>query len=204
MIVPPDPLLLPPPSPVTVKLPVVLVSEMPGTFPPIDETLVRDRVPPVPLRLTAAPAVVVTFTSLVETPDTAPPLSPVDVVVTMLSPRTVLLAASATVLPMVVVGGPAFIAGKLLPLGTVTPAMVASVAVASWPISFWPVRSTVPLEYVYGVALSYAKMFWLLAGCVPTPSFTLVNESSVVKGFVSRPLHSEEQAPALLLTNQII
>ena len=109
VMVPPVPLRSEVPSPVTVKLPVVLVSEMPLTGSgaavvlPAD-TLVSDTVPPVLLRCTAVALVAVTLTSLTVTPETAPPLRPVALEVDMSRPRTVLSLASVTVSCTVVLG----------------------------------------------------------------------------------------------------
>jgi hypothetical protein len=76
------------------------------------------------------------------------------VVELMLRPRTVVFVLSVTVLVMTVkVVSALFIDGNdALPLGTVRPVIEARVALASWPISFWPLNSVTAPEYP--VALS--------------------------------------------------
>jgi hypothetical protein len=56
--------------------------------------LVNESVPPVPLRFTAVPVVVVTLASPTVTPVTLPPLKPGKVEVERSRPRTLLLVAS--------------------------------------------------------------------------------------------------------------
>ena len=70
-MVPPEPLLLLPASPVTVKLPVVVVSEIPFT-PPFVEIEMNENVPPVEDNKTAVPVEVEIETSLTFTPVIAP------------------------------------------------------------------------------------------------------------------------------------
>ena len=138
-----------PPVPVTVKLPVVLERLMPLAA-PFAEMLINENVPAVLDNETAVPVVVATLTSLTLTPVIALPGSfiPVELVELIWSPRTVAFVLSVTVLVMfVTVALPLFIAGKAsLPDGGVVPVIVMRLAVASCPISFWPLkRVTAPL-----------------------------------------------------------
>src|SRR5215467_8136930 len=131
---PPEPLLLLPPSPFTVKLPDVLFSTIPFVA-LVEETL---RSETVPLRFesdTAVPVVVTTDTSLTVTPliAAAGSFNPVLVVELILNPRTVELEFNVTVLVIfVMVPFPLLIDGSdALPEGGVSPVIVARLAVAS-------------------------------------------------------------------------
>ena len=124
--------------PVTVKLPVVFVSEMPLAA-PFADTLVSETMP---LKLdsrTAVPVVDVTFTSLTPTPAIAATgsVSPVLVPELIDRPRTTTWSFKVTVLLMVVAGAAAgFIVGSAaLPVGGVKLRIVGSGAFASCPIS---------------------------------------------------------------------
>src|SRR3990172_6000506 len=84
-----------PPLPVTVKLPVVLFSTMPFV-PLLAETLSNVTASAPLLRLTPAPAVLVTDTLLIVSEPTLAPPMPVPLLVLTFKPRTVLPEASAT------------------------------------------------------------------------------------------------------------
>ena len=96
---PPLPLARTVPSPVTVKLPLVLVSDRP-VLAPLEVRAVNESAPPVPFRVTVVALVVVTLTSLTVTPVMAAAGSfmPVAVPDEILMPRTALLVLSVTVL----------------------------------------------------------------------------------------------------------
>ena len=136
-----------PPVPVTVKLPVVLVSEIPLAA-PLDEMLVNDNVPPVPLRLTAVPVVVVTLTSPTVTPETPPPTKPVALpgLGVMLTPRTLLVPPTVTV--FCTVGRVPLIEGRaMVPVGGLMPKTASKLApVTPCPMSSSPVLSVIPVE----------------------------------------------------------
>jgi hypothetical protein len=138
-----------PALPVTVKLPVVFTREIPLAA-PLEEMLMKESAPPMLERETAVPVVVATLTSLMVTPVMAltGSLMPVLAVELICSPLTSAFVFSVTVLVrLLTVASPLFIAGKeSLPAGGVAPMMVARLALASCPISFWPLLSvTAPL-----------------------------------------------------------
>ena len=159
------------------KLPVVFVSMIPFV-PPLADTLVKDSVPPVPLRFTAVPVDVVTLISLTVTPVTAPPLRPVALPVLMFSALTVTLLVRVMV--PVTVG--------LLVAAIVRP---WSVNVVPWPHSVWPVSRAIPPE-VFPLPW-WTKMYWLASEGV-SAAF------SVVKGRCYRPSLAPLAPPYVMFT----
>src|SRR5437868_1390209 len=103
-IVPPDPLLDPPPSPVTVKLPPVELKMMP--FDPLVEDMLVKVAVGVPLeRLTAIPFVLVIEQSFTERFPKLDPSSAVPPLLLRFSPRIVLSLPIVTLVLLVAITG---------------------------------------------------------------------------------------------------